>query len=492
MVGGRSEVRARGRVALLALVAIIALVYREALGGPFQFDDYAGVAVDRAMQEWTVWQERFATGLRPLLKLSFIVTHQLGLRTNDVALAHHLGNLLIHLSCTLLAYAIARASLRIRRNVLNPAVERAAALLVAAIFGLHPLATEAVAYISGRSVELATLFAFAALAAHIRANEASRPSARTAWRGVGVAALAAAIATRETAIMALAVLALWEVARYDPSREPFSARRVRPAIRNLAPYLVIAVLALVWLLTHRRYGALFGLSAQIAAGQITAPSFVQALGYFATRVLLLQPLSIDPDLGWQSIDPLRRTLGTIVGLALAAIAWRARRTQPHWLIGFAWVALWLAPTALIPARHDAISERHFYPAIWGAALLIGAEFARIAQRRQDERGFRHGRLALFGAHAAAYCLLTALALGTAHRSADYRSEVALWEATARTDPDKARAAHNLGVAYFDAERWRDAEAALVRAIELNPGNNTARDLRDRARAEQSKAIGAPS
>jgi Flp pilus assembly protein TadD len=66
--------------------------------------------------------------------------------------------------------------------------------------------------------------------------------------------------------------------------------------------------------------------------------------------------------------------------------------------------------------------------------------------------------------------VTTLALVTAVRSADYRSEVALWEAARRSAPQKVRVLSNLGVTYLDAKRWDEARAVLSEAASLAPND----------------------
>jgi len=64
-----------------------------------------------------------------------------------------------------------------------------------------------------------------------------------------------------------------------------------------------------------------------------------------------------------------------------------------------------------------------------------------------------------------------VALGgyTVSRNAAYHSEVALWEDTVRKSPWKARGWNNLGYAYQQAGRLRDAEVAYLRALRIDPG-----------------------
>ena len=65
--------------------------------------------------------------------------------------------------------------------------------------------------------------------------------------------------------------------------------------------------------------------------------------------------------------------------------------------------------------------------------------------------------------------MIALGMLTVSRNTAYRSEVALWEDTVRKSPWKARGWNNLGYAYQQAGRFRDAEAAYLRALRVDPG-----------------------
>ena len=186
-----------GTPALAALIALTALVYLNSLFGPFQFDDYAVVATDSAAQGWAAWWETLARRIRPLLKASYVATHQLGGWLGHATLGHHLGSLLIHLVVVALAWRL--AFVLAASFGMAPLVARRAALGCAALVALHPLATEAVTYITGRSVALGTLFALAAALAQMQAGGAAVARARSrAWQAAALAAFAAALLSRET------------------------------------------------------------------------------------------------------------------------------------------------------------------------------------------------------------------------------------------------------------------------------------------------------
>lgn len=76
--------------------------------------------------------------------------------------------------------------------------------------------------------------------------------------------------------------------------------------------------------------------------------------------------------------------------------------------------------------------------------------------------------------AVAAVLVFALGVLTVYRNTVYRSEFALWEDSARKYPGKARAWNNLGYAYQQADRFRDAESAYLQALRVDPGYGLAR------------------
>lgn len=466
--------------ALAALLAVAAVIHAIALTGPFQFDDHATVAIDPGARSFAAWWAEAPLHVRPLTKLGFVATHTLGEALGHVATGHRLGNIAIHLATLAVLWRLGARLLETcapgpdRRNA------NAAALFASALLATHPLATEAVAYLSARSMVLGTLLSACSLLAWIGWRTRGG-SARVA--AAGLAAVAAGLA-RETAFVAPALWVLWEVARQAPAgREdlglPWSGRRLRALAVPAFGAVVLGVLFTAWLLLHPRYADLLGFSAEIAGRRIGEGSLAPALQYFASALALARYPSIDPDLRGTLTSPIARLAVSACAWGLLALAWRVRRTSPHWLIGAAWIAAWIVPLYAVPVRLDAVSERHFYPAVWGASLAFAMATTRWACR-PDAVG-RAGR----GAGAA---LLAVLALVSAVRVGDYRSEVALWEAAARAAPDKPRVLNNLGVAYIESARWPEARAVLRRAQALAAGDWQVADNLATAEAESAGPV----
>src|SRR6185369_13596971 len=135
--------------ARLLLLAAALVAFGASLGSGFHFDDYA-IFSDPSLTStggWlAIWSLRQT---RPLTYLSFWLNYQIG---GGDALGYHLFNLALHLGAVILAW-----------ECLQRLLPERAALIAAAIFAVHPVQAEAVDYVWGRSIVLATLLVLASL-----------------------------------------------------------------------------------------------------------------------------------------------------------------------------------------------------------------------------------------------------------------------------------------------------------------------------------------
>ena len=420
----------------LVLLAAVALAYANALAGPFQFDDFHVIVDNPRVHGLAAWWQSMP-GIRPLLKLSYALNW--GLSTDPRGF--HAFNLAVHAANVLLAWALARRALA----RLAPAhVPASAAWWVALLFALHPAATEAVTYVSGRSVSLMALFYLGSMLAFLEGEARGR---RWLSRGVSPLLFALALGVRETAVtlpLALAALA-W-----------FGGAGPRESLRGLGGHglvLLAAVTAALLLPGYERFFA-HSVGTRGAGEQVLAQAVAHA--HLIGHSLLGLRTNLDPDLR----VPAGPDAGTSLKLAwLAAAALLALLSRRRWpWLGFAiaWYALQLAPSNSLLPRFDLANDRHLYLAIPGVAmalvvLLIG-------------RGWHlPGRVALLG-------LALWMGLLTHRRNEDWRSELALWQATVQASPGKPRAWVNLGWARQQAGDGRAAAAAYRCALALDPGH----------------------
>jgi hypothetical protein len=400
--------------------------------------------------------------VRPLLKASFALSAILGELIGDMPTGHRIVNTLIHLAAIVGAYALGRRVIATCLTDVDEETTSRAALAAAAVFGLHPLATEAVSYLSGRSMSLGALLAMASLYAYIRART---DGLQARWWCASLGACAGALLVRETAFVTPLLWLVWEWARSGQQTPPYSRRRLRQVLLASAVPVAVLVVFGCWILLHERYSELLHISGRIASQRLGEPSLIAALGYFASSFALLRYPSIDPQVVPHLLSLEARATCLAVAAALLALAWRMRTPRPELLFAALWLLAWTGPIYLFPIRYDAIAERHFYPVIWGAAFPLAITWARWMRR---------GRAQFHIAAAIAACVAAAMFTVTATRNADYRSEVALWEAARRGAPEKLRVLNNLGVAYMEAGRWQDARTALERAATIAPDDERVR------------------
>ena len=409
-----------------AAAAIAALACLPSLGGVFHFDDYNVIVHYPTVHSWQALFERAALGVRPLLKASYTLNWTLGG-------GFHVLNIAFHAMNAALLFLIGDALFRDRR----------AALLAALLFALHPAATEAVTYISGRSSSLMAVFYLGALLAYLHGRF---------WLSAILFVLA--VATRETAVTLPAALLLCELCRAE-----------RPGwkeiLRRQWPHWALLLAGAAFLLFNQRY---FDLLAYGYGERTLANNLITQAGgvsYLVLRLISLHGYNVDPALptltGWTALLAFQAALL----LALLALGAASLRARPWIAFGILWFFLQLAPTNSIVPRLDVANDRQLYLACWGVFLALSLQFSRLNLRRA-------------AAIPAAAIVLVAFAAASISRQLDYRSEIVLWESSVSLAPWNARGHNNLGYAYQLAGRIEDARREYRTALVFDPKHAKAR------------------
>jgi protein O-mannosyl-transferase len=428
------------RADALVLLGAVAGAWATSFRGTFQFDDWNVIVDEPRVASLAAWWGSMP-GIRPLLKLTWAANHESGL---GVA-GFHAGNLAVHAVAALLALRLLR-HVAARAGVDGPAA-RAAPLLGAVLFALHPVQVEAVTYLSGRSASMAGALALGSAVAWLSAREGGR-----GWMGWGLSPLlfAAALATKESAVALPAGLLL--LAAIDV-RRPF---RWRDALRAIAPHLGVLAAATVLFVASPVYGRMLARSAGLRSPWVNVLTHVDALTWLAGQVIRIDRLVADPAL--PPIDGLgaRVAIEATALLGLLAIGSWALRRRPALAFGLLWFLVWLPATGWWLPRPDPASERQLYLSVLGPAWLAGSWLSPWAVAGGARR-------------AAVAALVVLLGIATARRSLVYADEVGFWQDVASKAPANPRAHANLGFALASRCRTAEAERALLRALEIDPG-----------------------
>lgn len=416
------------------LFCAVIIAYANSFWGAFQFDDFKVIVNNPRVHSWPAWWQDLQHGIRPLLKLTYTADWSMGLGV----VGFHLSNVLIHLCNTLLVWLLTR------RFAENHQVLRAIAalpVLAALLFAVHPVHSEAVTYICGRSSALMTLFYLLGLLAYV---EGQVQGNKIYLHLLTPLCMLLALGVKETAVTFPAALLLWEL---------YSGGNIKSAWRKQWSSWLLLVASAIFFLLHDGYLSQVETSASLNSLQGNLATQTMAFAWLLRQWLFPLWLNIDPDLpvlhDFAGILPQMGLL--IICIILIVFNFVGR---PWLSFALAWALLQLLPLYLFLPRLDVANERQLYLVSWPLALAVVAELSLWLRPQVF-------RLSMV-------LLLIFLASLTLMRNQDFHSELALWQATVQYSPDKARVQNNLGYAYMQAGRTEEARAAFTTALQLDP------------------------
>jgi protein O-mannosyl-transferase len=456
---------------------------------------------------------------------------------------HHFTNVLLHGATAILLFLVLRRMLGLRSNKsigattpqvgLRPdtfvgATSAQAGTLwpsafVAALFALHPLHVESVAWISERNDVLSGLLFMLTLLMYVRYVEKSKvqgPKSKACY-GLTLLFFALGLMSKPTVVtlpFVLLLLDYWPLNRFELSLKGF----LRLVFEKLPFFALSAAACAATLLAQKK--AIFPLPISLRISNAVV-SYVTYLGqmFYPVRLTVLYPY---PEKGL--LPPWKIILALVLLAGISAGVLRLRRTRPYLLVGWMWYLGMLVPMiGLIQSGLRAHADRYTYlpfigvfimlawgageafqrwrlpaPPIWGIAMLI---LAACSARTMDQLSlwqnsgtlFRHN-IAVTKNNALAYYNLGEYCFtqGRTDETIDnYRKAIQIQpgyddalnnlgvalaqkgeldEAVARIResihyrPDRADAYYNLGNVFVMQHRLDDAADAYTEALRLKP------------------------
>jgi len=451
--------------AYAAIVACAVLAYATSAWGVFVFDDRHSVSENTALLSlanvpaFFVDIDMFSSldirMYRPVLLTSYALNAAIGGMEPWI---FKLTNLLIHIGSALLTFQIARGLL----------ASRVGALCGALLFAVHPLGSEAINTISGRSnllmvfgLLLAMRFHLAAMAGNWRANLG------TVFAGV------VACGSKEPGIILPALLVILEVLRMIQRRsyEPKAAcLRVLPSVLLVVGYLLLRKhLLMLGTFTvnsfhggvdvHTGYGR--DMATQLATMAALLPRILLDF-VVPTHLTMDPPVTYTHDLAAPSVLGSMLLLGAVTFLGL-----RWPRQLPLLFLGtcLAWgTALpWVIKPLNVPYL-----EHRAYGLICGLCLVVSCGITRLESvPALSGRGISVLR-------AAGVAVLLAFVALANHRNFDFRSEGHLWQQEHRRNPRSIVAKAGIAELHMRTARYKEARAVLQDLLALYPRHRMAR------------------
>ena len=480
----------------LAVAALTVLAFLTTFANDFvDFDDQTNLTENPYYRglglEHLAWMFSNIDGLYiPLTWLSFALDFQLW-GMNPVG--YHATNLALHVANAVAFYWVCVHLLRLAGPGLAGAGRARAgglavgtddrglylgAALAAALFALHPLRVESVAWATERRDVLSGLLVLLTLRAYLRthgerpagAAERREPFALAAFVLFVLSLLAKSVGM--SLVVVLVVLDVYPLGRL-PGRP---GAWLRPVYRRVwlekLPFLVVGLGAAVLAgVAQRAGGALYSFADYPLPGRVGQAFWALAFYLWKTLVPLgLSPLYPIP-VGWGLARPdVFAAAVLVIGITIALVA--LRRRWPALLAAWVCYLAFLAPlVGLAQSGPHIAADRNTYLALLGWAAAAGGGLVALTRAEAAGRvapGRARAALAAAGVVVAVLGVLTWRQVGIWHDS------ITLWRRAVAIEPECYVCQNNLGNAYLRAGRNDAAAPHFAAALEVQPGDEDAR------------------
>ncbi len=370
------------------------------------------------------FQHDLVTGFfyRPLINFSFMVNAYL---SGQNLIGYRLLNLAIHLISSFLVYFI------FRRLNYNLRISWAAAF----IFALHPVLTQAVVWIPGRTDSLLGLFIFASFIFFLNYLKDNSAQSLT---GYGMF-LFLAFLTKESAIVFPFLCLFYLIIIFKERR---IGRYVNLSITWLIIYLAWIFLRYISLKNSQPMDLLK--ATELSLGNVTA--YVSYLG----KILL--PVNL-------SVLPVNKDVSLIPGImawmiVLAALLFSKNKDWPKIIFGLLWFVFFLTPALFLSFI---LHEYRLYVPILGVLMMI-AEMDVIKFLAEDRRKFLGTLIPV--------CFL--FFISSYQHSRDFKDRFTFWQKATQTSPHSPLAWRNLGAMYHLENKIDLAKKYYQQALWVNP------------------------
>jgi tetratricopeptide (TPR) repeat protein len=396
---------------------------------------------------------------------------------------HHLTSVLLHTANTLLLLLL----------LCRMTGDFWPSLVVAMVFGLHPLRLESVAWVAERKDVLSVFFGLLALLAWTDYCKRQAPSRYLA----GLVAFALALMAKPMLVtlpFVMLLLDLWPLERMT-----LKWTAVKPRLVELIPFFVLAAAsAAVTIAAQRASGAVGSLSEVPFAARLANAS----TAYAAYLVKLFWPMNLAVVYPLPHNVPAGKWVGaTVLLIALTAGAVLSLRRRPWITVGWLWYLGTLVPViGLLQVGTQAYADRYTYLPTIGIAIAIAWSAAELWRSRPK---WRQPLVAGFVGTAVVLCVLTvyqgrfwssserlfkrSLAVageselihnsyGALLQRENRRAEAAQhFRAALAINPNFASARRNLGNVLIDLNQPAEAILELQRAVQQAPESASGQD-----------------
>ncbi len=419
------------------------IVYCNSLNGQFIWDDEFLIKDNRYIKSLVYIKDIFTQHIgagayvehkfyRPLQLVSYLFDYSLW---GENVVGYHLTNLLLHICVALAVYKL--LGLIFSSSPLS--------FFTSLLFIIHPIHTEAVAYISGRADSLAALFTLLCFIFYIK--QAGGHNAKT-YILLLLSYIAALLSKEYTLITPLLLIGY----NYIFNKKIFN--------RGVFSVLGLAGVYLILRLSVLNFPSAPAI-AQSHLFQRAPGAFVALSQYFR---LLLLPFDLHMEYGKPvfNFSDFKAALGFILAAACLIYAFQKRETNKLEAFAIFWFFITIAPFLNFYPLNGYMSEHWLYFPSIGFFLFAASLF---------EKAYTNGKYRIVSLAALAGCVIFYSCL-TIRQNVYWQRSVLFFERALKYAPGSARVYNNLASDYILIGKNREAITLCVKALELDSGNPT--------------------
>ena len=451
----------RTEIAIATALAIVTLaIYAQVVGHQFitlddptyiQENPMVNRGITGAGLAWA-FTTFHATNWHPLTWISHLIDCQLfGMNAGR----HLLVNALIHATNTLLVFWF----------LLRTTHARWPSALVAALFALHPLHVESVAWVSERKDTLSTFFGLLSLIAYVRYAKAPSIS-RYAWVAITLALGLLAKPMLVTWPFVMLLLDYWPLGRLAgpiAKEHRRGASHGEAATENVLAHLIplfvlVAASAIITFVAQSHGGAVRTFTDAPVGLRLS-----NALVSYAKYLLLTfwpNDLAVYYPFAWAGIPAWQIIGAALLVIGITAFCFSQRKLRPYLIVGWLWFLGTLVPViGLVQVGGQIMADRYFYIPSIGLFIALVFGLTDIATR------WRVAPLLRAGIAVGVLLILATVTNAQIHR---WRDSFTLFEHTLVVTPPNLRIENSLALAMGANGRYDEAAAHFERTLQIDP------------------------
>jgi protein O-mannosyl-transferase len=446
----------------LILSAVTLLVYQPVKNFEFiNYDDDEYVTENYIVQSGLNWKNvKWALGTtavsnwHPLTWISHMLDcHLYGLDASK----HHWMNLMWHIVNVLLLFYV----LDLMTKRLWPSA------IIAALFALHPLNIQSVAWIAERKNLLSTTFWFLGMWAYIRYVQSSS-NQKALWYLFTTAFLILGLMAKPMVVTLPCVFLLldyWPLGRLwnennveEPTSDNIEKRLFKLVLEKFPMFILVAASSVVTYIIQNQGGALLTVETMPVIERIKH-SLVSYWIYIYKTVYPVNLSVYYPHYtSYTSYSKL--LISGLILAAITAIVLQFGKTYRYLVVGWLWYLGTLVPViGIIKAGDQAYADRYAYIPLIGLFIMAVLGGADLIKRWPFLKHWMLGSCAI---------ILLALALDCRHQLQYWHNSIALFGHAVEVTENNKVALSNLGVALMDMGEYDQAMKPLEAALKLNP------------------------